>query len=68
MGKIVVFILGLALIAFAAKTVLDQTAASRAEVHSAPRRQLDHVREKAHDLEVQQQEAVDKAAAQADSR
>jgi hypothetical protein len=68
MGKIVVFILGLALIAFAAKTVLDQTASSRAEVHSAPRRQLDHVREKTHELELQEQESVDKAAAQADSR
>jgi hypothetical protein len=67
MGKIVVFILGLALIAFAAKTMLDHTASSRAQV-SAPRRQLDHVREKAHDLEVEQQESVDKAAAQADSR
>jgi len=67
MGKIVVLILAFALVAFVAKTALDRTAGSPAE-HSAPRRQLDHVREKAHDLERQQQEAVDKAAAQADTR
>jgi hypothetical protein len=68
MGKIVVLLLGLALVAFAAKTALDQTAGSRAETHSAPRRQLDDVRAKVHDLEHEQQEAVDKAAAQAESR
>jgi Ni/Co efflux regulator RcnB len=68
MGKIVVLILGLALVAFVAKTALDQTAGSRAQTHSAPRRQLDQVRSKAHDLERQEQEAVDKAAAQADSQ
>ena len=67
MGKIFVLILGLALVAFVAKTALDRTASPRAE-HSAPRRQLDQVRDKAHDLERQQQEAVDKAAAQADTR
>ena len=68
MGKIVVLILGLALVAFVAKTALDGTAGSRAQAHSAPRRQLDQVRSKAHDLERQEQEAVDKAAAQADSQ
>jgi len=67
MGKIVVLILGLALVAFVAKSALDKTAADRRE-HSAPRRQLDQVREKAHDLERQQQEALDKAAAQAEPR
>jgi len=67
MAKIVVLILGLALVAFVAKTALEKTAADRQE-HSAPRRQLDQVREKAHDLERQQQEAVDKAAAQAETR
>jgi hypothetical protein len=68
MGKIVVLILGLALVAFAAKTALDHTAASRAETHSAPRRQLDNVRAKVHDLERQEQDVLDKTAAQADSR
>jgi len=68
MGKIVVLILGLALVAFVAKTELDRTAGPSPEAHSAPRRQLDQVREKTHDLERQQQEAVDKAAAQADTR
>jgi hypothetical protein len=67
MGKILVLILGFALVAFVAKTALDKTAAPRAE-HSAPRRQLDQVRNKAHDLERQQQEAVDKAAAQVETR
>jgi hypothetical protein len=66
MGKIVAVILGLAIVAFVAKTALEGTASARAE-HSAPRRQLDQVRNKAHDLERQQQEAVDKAAAQADT-
>ena len=68
MGKIVALILGLAVVAFVAKTALDQTASSRTETHSAPRRQLDNVREKAHDLERQQQEAVDKADTPADTR
>jgi hypothetical protein len=63
--KIVVLVLGLALVAFAAKTALEGTVSSRAE-HTAPRRQLDQVREKTHDLERQEQDAVDKAAAQAD--
>jgi len=67
MGKIVVLILGLALVSFVAKTALDRTASPREE-HSAPRRQLDQVRSKAHDLERQQQEAVDKAEVQADTR
>jgi len=66
MGKIVVLILGLALVAFVAKTALDKTSGPPAE-HSAPRRQLDQVREKTRDLERQQQDAVDKAAAQADA-
>jgi hypothetical protein len=66
MGKIVVLILGLALVAFVAKTALDKTSGPPAE-QSAPRRQLDQVREKTHDLERQQQDAVDKAAAQADA-
>jgi len=67
MGKIAVLILGLALVAFVAKSALDKTAGAPTK-HSAPRRQLDHVREKAHDLQQQQQEAVDKAAAQAETR
>jgi hypothetical protein len=67
MGKVVVLILALALVAFVAKTALDRTA-SPPEAHSAPRRQLDQVRSKAHDLEQQQQESVDKAEVQADTK
>jgi hypothetical protein len=65
--KIVVLILGLALVAFAAKTALEGTVSPHAE-HTAPRRQLDQVREKTHDFERQEQDALDKAAAQADTR
>jgi hypothetical protein len=65
MGKVVVLILGLALLSFVVKTALDKTS-SPGQTHSAPRRQLDQVREKAHDLGRQQQDAVDKAEVQAD--
>ena len=67
MLRIVVLVLALALVAFLAKTVLDKTGSPREE-HSAPRRQLDQVREKARDLERQQQEAADKAARQSETR
>jgi hypothetical protein len=54
--------LGLAAVAFAVRTALTGTAGRDTSAHSAPRRQLDSVREKAKDLEKQQQKAADDIA------
>ena len=61
-GKILVLLLGLAAVAFAVRTALTGTVGRDTEAHSAPRRQLDNVREKAKQLERDQQKAVDDLA------
>ncbi len=58
-GKLLVLILGLAAIAFAAKFALTGTMTQDPAGASRPKRQLDDVRAKANDLEKQQQKAVD---------
>jgi hypothetical protein len=65
LGKILVLVLGLAAAAFAVRTALTGTAGRDTQMHSAPRRQLDSVREKAKDLERQQQKAADDIARRA---
>ena len=68
MGKIIVFVLGLAVllgVAYhytegSAKQAAAQAAAANAEP-SAPKRQLDNVRQATHRIEVQGQQQADKA-------
>jgi len=61
-----VLILGLAAAAFAVRTALTGTMGADPAAHSAPRRQLDNVRERARALEREQQKAADAIAATAD--
>jgi hypothetical protein len=58
-GKLLVLVLGLAAIAFAAKFALTGTMTQDPAGASRPKRQLDDVRAKAKDLEKQQQKAID---------
>jgi hypothetical protein len=58
-GKLLVLVLGLAAIAFAAKFALTGTMTQDPAGASRPKRQLDDVRVKAKDLEKQQQKAID---------
>jgi hypothetical protein len=66
LGKMLVLLLGLAAASFAVRTALSDTV-GRSSAHTAPRRQLDNVRERAKELERQQQNAVDEVARKADS-
>jgi hypothetical protein len=61
-GKLLVLVLGLAAVAFTVRLALTGTIGRDTSAHSAPRRQLDNVREKAKDLERQQQKAADDIA------
>ncbi|HZX95280.1 MAG TPA: hypothetical protein VFE90_12230 [Myxococcales bacterium] len=65
-GKMVVLLLGLAAASFAVRTALRDTV-GRSSEHTAPRRQLDNVRERAKELEREQQNAVDEVARKAES-
>jgi hypothetical protein len=65
LGKLLVLVLGLAVVAFAVRTALTGTVGRDDAAHSAPKRQLDSVREKAKDLEQQQQRAADDLARRA---
>ncbi|HEY4731219.1 MAG TPA: hypothetical protein VIH41_08830 [Myxococcales bacterium] len=62
LGKLLVLVLGLAAVAFSVRLALTGTAGRDTEAHSRPRRQLDNVREKAKDLERQNQNAADDLA------
>lgn len=64
--RILVLVLALAAVAFAAKYALDRGAGKSA--HTEPRRDLDNVREKAKDLERQMQKAADDAAKNTEQR
>jgi hypothetical protein len=66
LGKMLVLILGLAAAAFAVRTALSGTLGADTAARSAPRRQLDSVRERARALEREQQKAADAIAASAD--
>jgi len=61
-GKLLVLVLGLAAVAFSVRLALTGTVGRDTSAHSAPRRQLDSVREKAKDLERQNQNAADDLA------
>lgn len=64
--RILVLVLALAAVAFAAKYALDR-GAGKSE-HTAARRDLDNVRDKAKDLERQMQKAADDAARNSEQR
>ncbi len=62
LGKVLALLLGLAAAAFAVRTALTGTIGRDDAAHTAPRRQLDNVREKAREIERQQQKATDDIA------
>lgn len=66
LAKLLAIVLGLAATAFAVRTALTGTMGTDTAAHSAPRRQLDSVRERARALEREQQKAADSIAATAD--
>jgi hypothetical protein len=66
--KILMLVIGLAAVAFAAKYALEGSFRSQPSAHTAPKQQLDNVRDKAHDLERQLQKAADEAGRNTDQR
>ena len=64
MARILALVIGLAAVGFAAKYAL-QGSFSDSAGPTRPKRELDNVRAKAHDLERQQQDAVDEIARKA---
>lgn len=66
MAKLLVLLLGLAIVAWAAKTELDGTAGRTAAVHTRPREQLDNVRKAARQIEVDAQRRADETEKEAD--
>jgi len=63
--KILVLLLGLVIVAFVVKTQLEGTAVGNPNGPTQQKRQLDSVRNKAHDLEKDQQKAADDVAEKA---
>ena len=63
--KLIVLLLGLAAVAFAVKYALE---GPKPAAHTAPKQQLDNVRDKAHDLERQLQKAADEAGRNTEQR
>jgi hypothetical protein len=59
--RILVLVLGLAAVAFAAKYALQGTASPDGAAVTQPARQLDNVRQQVRELEVEQQRAADRA-------
>ena len=68
MGRIVALVLGLAALAFAAKTMLSGTTVASFAGPTQPKRQLDSVGVRAKQLEREQQGAADRVARQADGQ
>ena len=68
MAKLLVLIMGLAAVAFAAKFALTGTMTQDPAGASRPKRQLDDVRAKAKDLERQQQKAADDVVKESDQQ
>ena len=62
LGRILVLLLGLAAVAFAVRTARTGTAGRDTSAQSAPKRQLDNVRQRAKELEREQQKAADDLA------
>lgn len=69
LGRLLVLLMGLAAVAFAAKYALTGGAADSPGQATQPKRQLDHVRERSKELErLQQQQADDIAKKSADQQ
>lgn len=68
LSKLLVLVLGLAAVAFAAKFALSGTMTTDPAGASQPKRQLDDVRAKAKSLEAEQQKAADDVANKASDR
>ena len=66
LGKILVLLLGLAAVALAVRTALTGTAGRDDHAQSAPKRQLDNVRERAKELGREHQKAADDLARKID--
>jgi Flp pilus assembly protein CpaB len=67
MGRILVLLLGLVTIAFAAKYMLTGTMLQNPAGPTLPKRQLDNVRVRAKELEREQQKSVDDVARKIDA-
>jgi hypothetical protein len=65
MGRLLALVLGLAALAFAAKVMLARTAVGNPAGPGQPKRQLDNVRTRAHQLEREQQKNADEIARKA---
>ncbi len=65
LGKLIVLLLGLAIVAYAAKVELAGTAVGTPEQTQA-KRQLDNVRVRSKDLEKEMQQQADQAVKQSD--
>ncbi len=61
MARILVLVLGLAIVAFTVKFALDRTVSSDPVAASEPNRQLDSVRQRANELEGQMQRNANRA-------
>ncbi len=68
LGKLLVLLMGLAAVAFAAKYALTGGAADSPTEATRPKRQLDNVRAKAKELERLQQQQADDVAKKADGQ
>lgn len=64
-GKLLVLLIGLTIVAFVVKTELAGTATGNPNNPTQAKRQLDNVRTRAHELEQEQQKAADDIAAKA---
>ena len=65
-GKLLVLLMGLAIVAFAVKYELT-SGKSEVAGHTEPRRQLDNVRERSHALEQEMQKNADDLAKKAEA-
>jgi hypothetical protein len=65
-GRILALLLGLAALSFAVRTALTGTAGPDYQMHTQPKRQLDNVRQRAHELERENQQAADDLAKKLD--
>jgi hypothetical protein len=67
-GRILALVLGLAALAFAAKTMLSGTTVANAAGTTQPKRQLDSVRVRARQIEREQQNAADRLSRKLDEQ
>jgi hypothetical protein len=66
LGKLLALLLGLAIVAWVAKTQLEGAANSSGQEHSRPRQQLDNVRDSARRIEDDAQRRVDETMKKAE--